>query len=133
MASSLQGITDCLAMLVRYRLSHITNGLLMVPNQFVWQGKILWLKGFYQSVQINISWIEYTQVHTYSCVYYQYRLVLIVQAEYLCWINRYPAVGWKSSYISHKNKLPTIQQTPLYPNKKQDPYFGQPGSLYLVA
>lgn len=51
MASSLQGITDCLAMLVRYRLSHITNGLLMVPNQFVWQGKILWLKGFYQSVQ----------------------------------------------------------------------------------
>lgn len=51
MASLLQGITDCLAMLVRYRLSHITNGLLMVPNQFVWQGKILWLKGFYQSVQ----------------------------------------------------------------------------------
>lgn len=41
MASSLQGITDCLAMLVRYRLSHITNGLLMVPNHFVWQGKIL--------------------------------------------------------------------------------------------
>lgn len=43
MASSLQGITDCLALLVRYRLSHITNGLLMVPNQFVF--------GFYQSVQ----------------------------------------------------------------------------------
>lgn len=41
MASSLQGITDCLAMLLRYRLSPITNGLLMVPNQFVWQGKIL--------------------------------------------------------------------------------------------
>lgn len=51
MASSLQGITDCLTMLLRYRLNHITNGLLMVPNQFVWQGKILWLKGFYQSVQ----------------------------------------------------------------------------------